>query len=349
MPNTFGLDATADSVIEYHTEAELEQAIAQGKISDRFLNVGEGSNMLFLGHYGGTVVRSQIKDITEVGRTDDYVELRVGSGMIWDDFVSYCVGHRYFGAENLTAIPGQVGSAAVQNIGAYGVEAKDLIVKTENIVMRKVDASSETFSHETSSSVPLKCTLVNADLQYGYRTSLYKTAPLKNHFITYVTFRLSLRPCYKPDYGTIRQSLEASGLCPDALAADDLPTVRRIITDIRWRKLPRPEELGNAGSFFMNPVVPRAQFLELQSRYPKMPFYEVDGDHVKIPAGWMIEQCGWKGRNLGRAGVYQHQALVLVNLGGATADEVVALSDAVRRDVKREFGIDIYPEVNFIK
>lgn len=222
-------------------------------------------------------------------------------------------------------IPGEVGAGAVQNIGAYGVEVKDIIASVETINIR---GEKRVYQKD--------------ECEYAYRKSLFKKPEMKSVFVTYVNFVLSKKERYTLDYGTIRQELAK-------YPSVNLAVLRRVIIAIRESKLPDPKVLGNAGSFFMNPIVPRAQFEALLNRYPAMPHYEVDAERVKIPAGWMIDRCGWKGKALGPAAVHDKQALVLVNLGGATGKDVVALSDAVRASVKEKFGVEIHPEVNFIE
>lgn len=324
IPNTFGIEARAMHYLEYASEEELKELIASGKIVPPYLHVGTGSNLLFTADYPGTILHSRITGITVIAEDEQTVTLRVGAGITWDDFVLHCVKLGWYGAENLSLIPGEVGAAAVQNIGAYGVEAKDLIVAVETV---NIHGQQRTYA--------------TGECRYAYRESLFKQPEMKSLFVTRVHFRLSKQPCYKLDYGTIRQELER-------FAEVNLKNVREAIIRIRESKLPDPKVTGNAGSFFMNPIVPRRQLERLQERYPSMPYYEVDADRVKIPAGWMIDRCGWKGKALGRAAVHDKQALVLVNRGGATAADIIALSDAIRASVKAEFGIAIYPEVNFI-
>lgn len=324
IPNTFGFDVKAAAYVEYGSVEELEELIAGGRITSPFLHMGSGSNLLFVKDYDGVVLHSRIGGVEVTAEDDERVAVRVGAGVVWDDFVAYCVERGWYGAENLSLIPGEVGASAVQNIGAYGVEVKDIIssVETMNICGEK-----RVYRRD--------------ECGYAYRKSIFKEPGMKSVFVTYVNFVLGKKERYTLDYGTIRQELAA-------YPAVDLATLRRVIIDIRKSKLPDPKVLGNAGSFFMNPIVPRAQFEALLCRYPSMPHYEVDAGHVKIPAGWMIDRCGWKGKALGAAAVHDKQALVLVNLGGATGKDVVALSDAVRASVKKEFGVDIQPEVNFI-
>lgn len=322
--NTFGMDVKAKRYVEYDSEDEFVQLLSslQGKV----LHIGGGSNLLFCGDFDGTILHSAIKgiEVVEDVEGDDEVLVRVGAGEVWDDFVAWAVAEGYGGVENLSLIPGEVGASAVQNIGAYGVEAKDVIAMVEAVDM----ASGE------------KRLFANAECGYAYRQSIFKQELKGKYAITYVIYRLQKQPKLKLEYGNILAALEDKA---QLTVAD----VRRAIIDIRNAKLPDPKVVGNAGSFFMNPVVSREKFLSIQKDYPTMPFYEVDGG-VKIPAGWLIEQCGWKGKSLGRAGVHDKQALVLVNRGGASSEEIVTLCNTICKDVHERFGIDIHPEVNFI-
>lgn len=324
LHNTFGVDVAAAQFYEYQSTEELRQLIDGGCITSPYLHIGGGSNLLFTKDYDGVVLHSRIEGIAVLEETADSVWVRVGAGVVWDDFVAHCVMQGWYGAENLSLIPGEVGASAVQNIGAYGVEVKDLIVNVETMNIRGEEAV-----------VPV------SECGYAYRQSRFKQAEMKDVFVTYVTFRLSKQEHYVLDYGTIHQELEK-------LPALTLINVRRVIVAIRESKLPDPKVMGNAGSFFMNPIVQRRQFEALQLEYPQMPFYELDAYRVKIPAGWMIDQCGWKGKVLGPAAVHDKQALILVNRGGAKGSDIIALSDAVRAVVRERFDIDIYPEVNFI-
>ena len=336
--NTFGISAVCDRFVEFDTESELRQLLRRerfAKQQEPLLILGGGSNLLLTGNFHGTVLHSAIVGIENVtefisGTSDESssdILVRVGSGVVWDDFVAKCVECGWHGAENLSLIPGEVGASAVQNIGAYGVEAKDIIERVEAL--------------EVDTGEPV--VFENADCGYGYRQSRFKGEWKDKYVVTHVTYRLSSVFTPKLDYGNIRSALAERGI--------DIPTpkqLRETIIDIRQAKLPDPKVLGNGGSFFMNPVVGRAKYEELAAQYPAMPHYVVDADHVKIPAGWMIDQCGWKGRRLGRAGVHEKQALVLVNLGGATGQDVVSLCEAIRHDVMEKFGIEIRPEVNIV-
>lgn len=325
--NTFGMEAKTAWFVEYDSAEDLCRFLQdKERIHLPLLAVGEGSNLLFTKDYPGTVLHSAIKGYTIISDTDTDIEVKVGAGEKWDDFVAHAIAHGWYGAENLSLIPGEVGASAVQNIGAYGVEAKDLI------------ASVEAVGVETGER---RC-FANAECHYAYRRSIFKEELRGKYIVTYVTYHLHKQPILHLDYGNIRAEL-AKEQCDVTPAA-----VRQCVIRIRQEKLPDPAVTGNAGSFFMNPIVPRTQYEALLKHYPDIPHYAIDESHVKIPAGWMIDRCGWKGRALGRAGVHDKQALVLVNRGGATADEIVRLSEAVIRSVDEKFGITLHPEVNFI-
>ena len=321
--NTFGIDVSAARFLEY-TSVELKKLIVQGAVTTPFLHIGGGSNLLFTKDYDGLILHSRIEGIEVTEEDDRFVSVRVGAGVVWDDFVAYCVEHGWYGAENLSLIPGEVGASAVQNIGAYGVEVKDLITAVETV---NIQAEERVYLVE--------------ECGYTYRNSIFKRPENKATFVTYVRFRLSKEEHYTLDYGTIRQELEK-------YPSLTLSVVRKVIIAIRESKLPDPKVMGNAGSFFMNPIVPKEELEALQQEYPRIPYYELADGRVKIPAGWMIDQCGWKGKALGPAAVHDKQALVLVNRGGAKGSDIIALSDAVRASVREKFGIDIHPEVNFI-
>lgn len=324
--NTFGIESYCDKFVEYSTEEEAEEIASRLRPGEKYLILGGGSDLLLTGDYHGTVVHSAITSLTSTP-VEEGTLVRVGSGKTWDDVVALAVESGWHGAENLSIIPGEVGASAVQNIGAYGAEVKDLIVSVEAVEIgtgRKVCFS-------------------NADCQYSYRQSRFKHEWRDRYLITFVTYRFS--SSFEPhlEYGNIRQALAEKGI--------EKPTpsqLREVIIDIRNRKLPDPKVLGNAGSFFMNPIVTLDVYERLHNQYPNMPHYTIDEAHEKIPAGWMIEQCGWKGKTLGRAGVYEKQALVLVNRGGAEGREIVELMHHIQADVKERFGIDILPEVNVV-
>ena len=321
--NTFGIEAKCSRFLEYESTAEAQEVARILRESDTlYIIIGGGSNLLLTKDYEGIVVHSGIKGVERKGNC-----LVCGSGEVWDDVVAQSIGMQLYGAENLSLIPGDVGASAVQNIGAYGSEVKDLI--------RSLRAVEIATGHE--------CVIEKAECEYGYRQSRFKHEWKNRYLILSVEYEFS--EVFEPllDYGNIRAELERKGI-----AEPTAQQLRDTIIDIRNAKLPDPKVTGNAGSFFMNPIVSREKYETLAKQYEGMPHYEVDDDHVKIPAGWMIDQCGWKGQSLGRAGVHDKQALVLVNRGGATGAEIVALCEAIQHDVKTKFDIDIHPEVNII-
>ena len=325
--NTFGMEVKAAQFVEYSSEEELVQLLEEHpEFFVHALHIGQGSNLLFTQDYAGTVLHSAIRGIKVVSETEKEVLVRAGAGEVWDDFVAYAVQQQWYGAENLSLIPGEVGASAIQNIGAYGVEVKDLIVEVE------------AFEIATGKKRIFKC----EECEYAYRESIFKKELKGKYIVTYVTYRLDKLPHFKLEYGNVRSELEKMGVEPS------LQTVRQVIVSIRQAKLPDPKVQGNAGSFFMNPMVNREKFEELLGQYPSMPHYMLEDGRVKIPAAWMIDQCGWKGRQEGRAGVHPKQALVLVNCGGATGQEIIALSDHIRASVQEKFGVAIFPEVMFI-
>jgi len=321
--NTFGIEAQCARFLEYADEQEaLQVAAILRDTSVPYIIIGGGSNLLLTRDFEGIVVHSACKGIRREGN-----RLTCGSGEVFDDVVEESIRMGLYGAENLSLIPGDVGASAVQNIGAYGAEAKDLI--------RSIRAVEIVTGHV--------CIFENAECEYGYRQSRFKQDWKNQYLIVSVEYQFSETFHPHLDYGNIRAELERQGI-----AEPTAQQLRQTIIDIRNAKLPDPKVQGNAGSFFMNPVVSREKFESLQAEYPQMPHYTIDADHEKIPAGWMIDQCGWKGKSLGRAGVHDKQALVLVNRGGATGAEIVTLCRTIQDDVKRKFGIDIHPEVNII-
>ena len=321
--NTFGIDAKCSRFLEFENDQEaIEIARILREAATPYIIIGGGSNLLLTRDYEGIVVHSACKGIERKG-----THLICGSGEIWDDVVAESIRQQLYGAENLSLIPGDVGASAVQNIGAYGAEVKDLIRKIQAVEISTGDIRVFDL----------------AECEYGYRQSRFK-ADWKNRFLI-VRVDYEFSPTFKPllDYGNIRAELERKGI--------QEPTAQQLrdtIIEIRNAKLPDPKVMGNAGSFFMNPIVSREKYQTLAAEFEGMPHYEIDDGHVKIPAGWMIEQCGWKGKSLGRAGVHDKQALVLVNRGGATGSEIVTLCETIRQDVKAKFDIDIYPEVNIV-
>lgn len=322
--NTFHIEARAARYAEYASVEELQSLVPEIN-RQPVLHVGGGSNLLFLHDYEGLVLHCAIRGIHVVDEDEESVLLAVGGGVVWDDFVAYTIQQGWSGAENLSLIPGEVGASAVQNIGAYGAEVKDIIVKVEAVELATGQVRE----------------FLNAECHYDYRQSIFKHELRGKYAITHVFYRLSKQ--FKPQlsYGNIQSMLPAGETLTPQL-------VRYTVIQLRKSKLPEPDVQGNAGSFFMNPVVDKQKYESLALQYPGMPHYSLPDGKEKIPAGWMIDQCGWKGRSLGRAGVHDKQALVLVNRGGATGQEVVALCEAIKKDVLEKFGIAIFPEVNII-
>lgn len=326
--NTFGMDVKTKRYVECESVDELRATLKQ--LSDLplpLLTIGGGSNLLFADDYPGVILKAAIRTIEIVNETSEFVDVRCGAGVVWDDFVAYAVRNGWYGVENLSYIPGEVGASAIQNIGAYGVEVKDVIRLVETIEIATLTGR----------------TFTNRDCCYAYRQSIFKKELRGKYVVTHVTYRLSKLPHFTLHYGNVKEELEKNG------KTISLENVREVIVAIRKAKLPDPVELGNAGSFFMNPVVPIEKYQQLRELYPQMPHYPVDECSVKIPAGWLIEQAGWKGKTMGRAGVHHRQALVLVNLGGATGDEIMCLARAIVNSIHEQFGITIHPEVNFVK
>ena len=326
--NTFEIDAKCRRFVEYETVEEAQQVAEMLTAEEPLLIVGEGSNLLLTADFQGTVVHSAIKGIETAKTAGGDVLLKAGSGETWDDVVACCVENGWQGAENLSLIPGEVGASAVQNIGAYGAEVKDLITVVEAVEI----------------ATGRVCVFDKEACAYGYRDSKFKHEWKNRYLMTYVTYRLKTTNApLNVAYGNIRAELDKQGI-----AEPTLKQLREVIIAIRQEKLPDPKVEGNAGSFFMNSVVSRDVFESLLKQYPTMPHYHIDEAHEKVPAGWLIDQCGWKGRTVGRAGVHAKQALVLVNRGGATGEEVVNLCKTICQDVEVKFGISIKPEVNII-
>lgn len=338
--NTFHIAAICKHFVEYESPEELQALIAEGKLRGerKVLHIGGGSNLLFTADFDGLILHSAIHGITAQDYNDENTVLvRAGAGNVWDDLVVYCTNHGYYGLENLSLIPGEVGASAVQNIGAYGCEAADFIHAVEAVEL--ATGRTRTFSAD--------------ECRYAYRNSIFKQELRGLYAVTYVSYRLSRHFSPRTDYGGLARELEHRNIAPSALTPLFL---RDLVSDIRRNKLPDPAELGNAGSFFVNPVVNEEKANELLTKYPTMPHYKVTSG-VKIPAGWLIEQCGWKGRMIVRydangkercVGVYSKQALVLVNHNNATGKDIVELSEAIRHTVRELFDIDIKPEVNFV-
>jgi UDP-N-acetylmuramate dehydrogenase len=323
--NSFGLNVKANAYISFSTIEEIHQFLEANNIFESpFLILGEGSNILFTDNYKGLILHPLLKGIELIDETDSFVELRVSAGENWDNFVAYCVENAYNGIENLSLIPGSVGSAPVQNIGAYGVEVKDYILQVEGIELKSN-----------------KKLVINAeDCRFEYRQSIFKQE-LKNKFIiTHVIFRLNKHENFNLGYGSIEQLFRKK-------EKRDLKALRETIIEIRESKLPDPAKFGNAGSFFKNPVIDKNKFYNLKANFPDVPFYS-SGEMIKIPAAWLIEKSGWKGFRENDAGTWPLQPLVIVNYGNASGNEIYNLSERILESVRKTFRIELEREVNVI-
>ena len=323
--NTLGLNVNAMWFAQPENSQELKALLNDRhyKFVDKLIT-GSGSNILFKGNYNGLVIHPAFKDISIVNIDSDFVYVRAGAGIEWDNFVVWCTDRGWGGVENLSYIPGCVGACPIQNIGAYGSEVKDSIVSVEFMMLSSGDESA----------------LDNESCMFGYRDSIFKNELKSKIVITFVTFKLSLYPQININYADVS----------DKLAGIQEPTlndVRQTIVQIRKRKLPDPAIIGNAGSFFKNPVIEKDIALKLQKDNPTLKLYPA-AEGYKVPAGWLIEQCGFKGVRFGNVGVHPNQALVLVAYEGATGEELINLSEKIKRSVKDRFRIDILPEVNVI-
>jgi UDP-N-acetylmuramate dehydrogenase len=321
--NTFGIDVPCEALIEFSSADELANLGGEEALPRPFHVLGGGSNVLLTGPVQGTVLLNRIKGISVVDEDPESVWLKVGAGEGWHDLVLYAISNSWGGIENLALIPGTVGASPIQNIGAYGVEVKDTITEVE------------VWDWETDSLRSYK----NKECRFGYRDSVFKGQLKGRIVVTAVTFQLSKKPRLNTAYGAIQDELTALGLEPS------VQSVAQAVINIRKSKLPDPAVIGNAGSFFKNPTIPEDVFKQLKDRHPTVPSYPAGNGLVKLPAGWLIEYCGWKGRREGEAGVHAKQALVLVNYGNAAGQEIWDLSEAVLKSVKETFGIQLEREV----
>ena len=326
--NTFGIDVLATYFTEITTEAQLVEVLLKKEVQKPFFIISGGSNMLLTKAIDAHVLHIGIKGISEKEHTQNSVHVTAKAGESWHEFVQFCIQKNYGGIENLSLIPGYVGSAPIQNIGAYGVELKDTFVQCKAIQI------------ETGISVIFK----KEDCAFGYRNSVFKNK-LKGHYIiTEVTFELTTETHhYKTDYGAIKAELAKQNS-----KTPTLKTVSQAVIAIRKSKLPDPKILGNSGSFFKNPVIDLIAFQQLQKAYPNAPNYPIDQNTIKIPAGWLVEQAGFKGKRYGDAGIHDKQALVLVNHGNATGNELWQLAQKIQKKVFEKFNIALEAEVNVI-
>lgn len=323
--NTFGIDATAKRFVSITSVYHLQELLKKEK--NIFLISG-GSNMLLTKNIEQLVVHLDCKGISIDKEDEDFVYLTVNSGENWHDFVLYCVEQNYGGVENLSLIPGNVGTCPIQNIGAYGVEVKDVITKVEAVEL------ASTKLH----------TFANKDCKFGYRNSIFKNEAKNKYAITSVSFKLTKQNhTLNTSYGAIETELASKNITNPSLKE-----VSNAVIAIRKSKLPDPKKIGNSGSFFKNPVISKSHFLELQNQYPNIPSYIISEDEIKVPAGWLIETAGFKGKRFGNYGVHEKQALVLVNYGNATGKEIYALAQKIKETILNQFSIHLEIEVNII-
>ena len=324
--NTFGIEAKAKYFYSFENKQDICDFLAGNNIIDtKYLILGGGSNLLFTEDFDGLVLHPSIHGIEILEDNKEDILLRVGANEDWDEFVNWCVAHEYAGVENLSLIPGVVGASPVQNIGAYGVEVEEVVEMVEAVSIE--------------SKQPVVFT--NAHCGFAYRDSVFKNEYKNLFIITHVQFRLQKKPLFKVHYGAVSRELEA-------YEQINLKNIREVIIKIRESKLPNPKDLGNAGSFFKNPIVQSEKAEQLKNQHENLPVYPVNEFESKLAAGWLIEQCGWKGKRFGDAGVHKDQALVLVNYGNATGNEVLKLANDIRKSVLFRFGVKLEMEVNAI-
>lgn len=326
--NTFHIDASAHYFVEVASLEDIQEILSDKKKSAaKKLILGGGSNLLFTKNVEGIVIKNNLKGILLVKEDKDYYYVKAGAGEVWHQLVMHCINNNYAGLENLSLIPGNVGASPMQNIGAYGTEIKDSFYELEAF-------------HLNTKTVT---TFNNADCKFGYRESVFKQE-LKNQFIiTSVTFRLNKIPDFNISYGAVEAELEEMGINQLSIQA-----ISKAVCNIRNSKLPNPAEIGNAGSFFKNPEIPQTLFLRLKNEFPTIVGYKLENGNIKLAAGWLIEQCGWKGKRVGDAGVHTLQALVLVNYANAKGNEIFDLSEKIMSSVKEKFGVELEREVNII-
>ncbi|MFN3849299.1 MAG: UDP-N-acetylmuramate dehydrogenase [Spirosomataceae bacterium] len=326
--NTFGIAANARYFVEVASVDELK-AVLQNPDFDgvKRLILGGGSNVLLLHDFDGLVIKINIGGIEIIQQDDTNIYIKAGAGVVWHELVMHCVAKNYAGIENLSLIPGTVGAAPMQNIGAYGVEIKDVFYELEALNIETLEV--EKFDLPTC--------------RFGYRESIFKHEAKGKYVILNVTFRLNKTPNFNTSYGAIKDTLTEMGVAEMSIKA-----VSDAVIHIRQSKLPNPAEIGNAGSFFKNPEIPKTHFDKLKEQYPNIPSYPIDENTVKVPAGWLIEQAGWKGQRFGEVGVHAKQALVLVNYGGGKGQEIKELSEKIQASINEKFGIKLNAEVNFI-
>jgi UDP-N-acetylmuramate dehydrogenase len=329
--NSFGIDVLTKEFTVFNSLDELRSLLDYSIIEESLILIlGGGSNILFTQNFDGLILKNELKGIELVKEDADYYYVKAAAGEVWHEFVLFCIKNNYAGIENLSLIPGNVGASPMQNIGAYGVEIKDIFHELE--------------AYHIHDKTLIQFSL--ADCAFGYRESIFKTK-LKNQFIiTSVTYKLKKQPVFNTSYGAIEQELALMGVQDLSIKA-----IAQAVINIRTSKLPNPKEIGNAGSFFKNPTIDIEQLNELKKQFPTIPNYPTSNSQhptAKIAAGWLIEQCGWKGFRKADAGCHSKQALVLVNYGNATGNEIFELSENIINSVQQKFGITLEREVNIV-
>lgn len=325
--NTFAVEVMARKLSIITSVDDLEELYSSGMLKEDLLVISKGSNMLLTDHIMGFVLLNQIWGKEIIEDNDDYVLLRVNAGEFWPSLVDYTVENGWGGLENMTEIPGKVGAAPIQNIGAYGAELSDVLESVDAFNYRT--GKVETFSNEMC--------------EFGYRTSIFKTKLKGKYFITSIVLRLSKNPSVNISYAPLREAFKDKPF--DEITISD---VSKKVAEIRDSKLPNPDKLNNAGSFFKNPIIPMSTFHDLKIKFDGIPNYPQKDTTYKIPAGWLIEQCGWKGKRVGNVGVHEKQALVIVKYDSASGNDILDLAKSVQQDVKQKFGIDLEFEVNVV-
>lgn len=324
--NTFGIDVSARFFTEVNNEDRVRSVIESNEFkAHNNLILGGGSNVLFTKNFDGIVVKNNIQGIEVIEESNDHVLVKVGGGVVWHDFVLHAINQGWNGIENLSLIPGNVGASPMQNIGAYGVEIKDVFEELEaiNIHTGEIDYFS------------------NKECEFGYRESVFKRKLKGQYLISRVTYRLSKKGNFNTSYGAIDKQLEAMNVTDLTSKA-----ISEAVVAIRQSKLPDPKEIGNSGSFFKNPVVSNQEFEKLKNEFPDVVGYAVGDTNTKLAAGWLIDQAGWKGKTINNYGVHKNQALVLVNYGGATGQEIYNLSEEILVSIREKFNVELEREVN---
>jgi UDP-N-acetylmuramate dehydrogenase len=326
--NTFNINVKAKYFTEVNSEEELKQVLNSEEYSKlKKLIIGSGSNILFTKDFNGIVIKNSIPGINIISEDEESVIVEAGAGVTWDDLVQYCVSKNYGGIENLSLIPGTVGAAPIQNIGAYGQELKETFYELKSIIT--ADGKLQTFN--------------NVDCKLSYRNSIFKNELKDKFIVTSVKLKLRKSPDVNLSYVPVKEEVDKRNINNPTIK-----DIREIVIDIRKNKLPDPDEFGNAGSFFKNPVITKEKLNVLKKEFPDLKHFVADENNVKIPAAWLIEKCGWKGKRIGNVGTHEKQPLVIINYGNASGDEIYAMALRIINEVKKKFYITLENEVNVL-